>query len=112
MNEDLLDWRKPMAEGLLKHNAYSQELKAFLAEERDTGAWLASVLAQGRTQDALERIHAIKEKATALRAKALSNAAFSLEMGLKGGADPAAILGHFETVLMDTLLAMSAYLNR
>ncbi|MBR3663671.1 MAG: histidine kinase [Desulfovibrio sp.] len=112
MNEDLLAWRKPMEEGQLQEDTYSQALKAFLLEERDTGAWLASALAQGHTEEACQKIHQLKEKAAVLKAKALCTAAFSLEMGLKGGADPTAILAHFDAILMDTLLAMSAYLNR
>ena len=111
MSEALLAWHTALDEGF-DEKAYQQELRDFIAKERDTAALVSSDLRVGNNTEAQKKVHAVKQKANRLYAKALSQAAFALEMALKVGADRTASFKAFDSVLMDTLLEMSAYLNR
>ncbi|MBQ7584801.1 MAG: histidine kinase [Desulfovibrionaceae bacterium] len=112
MSEALLDWHTPLETGVFKEAEYQKKLRNFIEKERDTAAIVSSALQTNRAKEAQKKVHDIKTKATQLHAKALTQAAFSLEMAIKAGADTTVSMKHFDMILMDTLLAMSAYLNR
>ena len=112
MNEEMLDWHLPLKNKKFSQASYAKELKKFIEDERDTASFVVGWLAQGKTEEALQKVHAVKLLATDLGAKALSSASFSLEMALKAGADTSVCLNHFESVFVDTLLAMSVYLSK
>ena len=110
MSEELLNWRAALASVAYAEQEYGKKLRSFIANERDCAEYVATWIRQGKNAEAVEKVHAIKLMATEFGAKRLANAAFSLEMAIKAGADTAASLNHFDSVLMDTLLAMSTYL--
>ncbi|MBQ7738751.1 MAG: histidine kinase [Desulfovibrionaceae bacterium] len=112
MSETLLDWHTALDSGAFKEADYQKKLRAFIEKERDTGSYVVSALQTSKLKEAQKKVHDIKKKATELFAKQLAASAFSLEMALKAGADFTVSLKQFDAVLMDTLLAMSAYLNR
>ncbi|MBQ7456107.1 MAG: Hpt domain-containing protein [Desulfovibrio sp.] len=111
MNEAVLDWHTPLDQGRYTQALYREALGHFLQEERDSSAEIVGWITQGKTDQALEAVRRVKERATDLGAKALSHAAFSLEIAIKGGADTASSLPHFESVFVDTMLAIAVYVG-
>ena len=88
---------------------YRKLLGTFMEDERETAVQVAGALRDGDRESAWKLVHDLKGAAANLGARPLASAAFELEMGIRAGADTAALLGRFSRTLTDTLVAMATY---
>ena len=110
MSAGMLEWQDAMSKGGLSRAEYAAKLRDFVSRERDTAAIVQAALQHGETEKAWQMVRNVKKCAVELGARELAQAAFSLEMAIRAGADTIISLKHFDAVAMDTMLAMSGFL--
>ena len=110
MSAEILDWKEALGRVMQKRDLYCKLLRKFMEMEKDSAARISVALRNGDTDTARQAAHTVKGTAANLGAKALAAAALELEMALRGGADTALPMKHYEDALTDTLVAMGAFL--
>ncbi|MBQ4566669.1 MAG: Hpt domain-containing protein [Desulfovibrio sp.] len=110
MSADILDWKDALDRLMQKRDLYCKLLRQFIEMEQDSAARISVALRNGDRETARQVTHTVKGTAGNLGAKALAAAALELEMALKGGADTALPMKHYEDALTDTLVGMGAFL--
>ena len=111
MSNEMLDWQGVLAAGTLQRSEYAAKIRDFIANERDTASLVSAALMQGDAEKARQLVHENRMRANELGAKKLAAVGMSLEMAIRAGADNTVSLKQFESVAMDTLLAMSGFLT-